>query len=160
MTAWKTDGPRAPRRGRGDDGASLVEFALIAVLLLTLVFGIINFGLILSFDQDVTRAAAESARAGAVAPPGDEAAIEAIAYGAAEEAVLEISDRFASDPCGGSQGMTCTVQVLPCDEQSFQCVYVDIEFDYENNRIYGDLPIVSALLPDRLVASSVARINQ
>ena len=44
----------------------------VMVLLFTLVFGIISFGLILSFKQDMTRAAAEGARAGAVAFPADQ----------------------------------------------------------------------------------------
>ena len=61
------------RRCTDDGASSMVEFAFIMVLLLTIVFGIINFGLILSFKQDVTRAAAEGARAAAVAFPGSTA---------------------------------------------------------------------------------------
>ena len=69
MTRRKIDEARKPRRGQGDGGTAILEFAIVGVLLLTLVFGIITFGGMLSFRQDVTRAAAEGARGGAVAIP-------------------------------------------------------------------------------------------
>src|SRR3546814_4838401 len=45
---------RRLRRSRceGEDCAALVEFALVSILLCVLLFGIINFGLILSFKQE------------------------------------------------------------------------------------------------------------
>lgn len=53
-------------RLRGQRGATTVEFAIIAAVLLTLVLGIIEFG-ILMFDQHVlTDASREGARAGVV----------------------------------------------------------------------------------------------
>lgn len=53
---------RAPHRR--DDGAAMVEFAFVGVLLVVLLFGIINMGVLLSFKQNLTQAASESARAG------------------------------------------------------------------------------------------------
>jgi Flp pilus assembly protein TadG len=51
---------------RGERGGASVEFAIIAILLLTVVFGIIEFG-ILMFDKHVlTNASREGARAGIV----------------------------------------------------------------------------------------------
>jgi hypothetical protein len=51
---------------RREHGAATVEFAIVAILLLTLVFGIIEFG-ILMFDKHVlTNASREGARAGVV----------------------------------------------------------------------------------------------
>ena len=53
-------------RLRGERGAAAVEFAMIAVVLLMIVFGIIEFG-ILMFDKHVlTNASREGARAGIV----------------------------------------------------------------------------------------------
>ena len=74
-------------RAQGDHGAALVEFALVSVLLLSIVFGIIHYGLILSFKQDVTRAAAEGARAGAVTFPAAQTDVETAAQGALNDAV-------------------------------------------------------------------------
>jgi hypothetical protein len=47
-------------------GAVSVEFAVIALLLLTLIFGIIDFGLLLYNKQVITNAAREGARVGLV----------------------------------------------------------------------------------------------
>src|SRR3546814_14353022 len=78
--------------------------------LCVLLFGIINFGLILSFKQDMTRAAAEGARAGAVAVAGPS---EADAEVATDEAVREFGDRF-TDGCA-TDGMKTADGCPGCD---------------------------------------------
>jgi len=50
-------------------GTTAVEFALVLSLLLTLIFGIIEFGLFIFDRQVITNAAREGARAGIVARP-------------------------------------------------------------------------------------------
>jgi Flp pilus assembly protein TadG len=57
---------RTSPRGRGDEGAALVEFALIAPLLFLLVFGIIEFGWAFYQSSDVRHGARETARLAAV----------------------------------------------------------------------------------------------
>jgi Flp pilus assembly protein TadG len=47
-------------------GAATVEFAVIAILLLTLIFGAIDYGLLLYNKQVITNAAREGARSGIV----------------------------------------------------------------------------------------------
>ncbi len=60
---------------KGERGAATVEFALVASILLTLVFGIIQFGQFYSRYQVYQAAAREGARVAAVrAPAGDVAA--------------------------------------------------------------------------------------
>ena len=56
--------PRAPHRP--ESGAAMVEFAFVGVLLVVLLFGIINMGVLLSFKQNLTQAASESARSGSL----------------------------------------------------------------------------------------------
>lgn len=51
---------------RNERGANLVEFALVAPLLIALVFGIVDFAWILSQQQDVRHGAREAARLAAV----------------------------------------------------------------------------------------------
>lgn len=63
-------GPRALRwtsRRRDDAGASAVEFALVATLLITLLFGIIQYGMYMWAIQAGSHAAREAARRLAVA---------------------------------------------------------------------------------------------
>jgi Flp pilus assembly protein TadG len=148
-----------PRRGQGDDGAALVEFAFVMVLLFTLVFGIISFGLILSFKQDVTRAAAEGARAGAVALPNSTA--QSKAQLALEDAVESFGgSAWSTNGCSRAGVTQCTAVVAPCDnEPTVDCVTVTLTYDYDDQPLYGDIPIVSAFFPDEITAESVARIN-
>jgi Flp pilus assembly protein TadG len=71
------------RRGahRGQSGAVAVEFALVLPILLVLLFGIIEFGLIMYDKALLTNASREAARAGIVlrSPKPTVAAIQAVA---------------------------------------------------------------------------------
>lgn len=153
----------APRRCRADSGTAMLEFALVAVLLLTLVFGIINFGLILSFKQDLTRAAAEGARAAAVAYP----ASGAVAAGTA--ATNEAVQSF-NKTCG-SGGLTggCLIRQHDCsdpvpdtngdDPNVPNCVQVDLIYDYANYPLLVAVPLIKPFLPSQIRATSDARLN-
>jgi len=164
----------ARQRAHGDEGAALIEFALVAILLFTLVFGIIQFGLILSFKQDVTRAAAEGARAGAVAvaTDGDHAtAAKNAAVEAMSEAIDGIGGDFNGQTCSPGvvaqagtadldEELVCEVSVNPCAEDPGKdCVTVTLRYPYKKNPLFGDIPLISAFFPDSVNAKSVARIN-
>jgi Flp pilus assembly protein TadG len=56
---------------KNNDGAGLVEFALIALLLFTVLFGIIETGFLLYNQQIITNAGREGARFGIVARPDE-----------------------------------------------------------------------------------------
>jgi Flp pilus assembly protein TadG len=55
-----------------DRGQSIVEFALIAPVVLLVMFGIVSFGLIFTWKNQLNNAAREGARAGAVCKSYDE----------------------------------------------------------------------------------------
>ncbi|MCA1824811.1 MAG: TadE family protein [Mycobacteriales bacterium] len=59
-------GPRARAATVGDRGAAAVEFALVAVLLFPMLFGMIAFGFALFREQAAAHAAREGARLAAV----------------------------------------------------------------------------------------------
>lgn len=165
------------RRARGDDGAAILEFALVAVLLLTVVFGIINFGLVLSFKQDMTRAAAEGARAAAVAlpstTPGDADSRRLAAVAATDDAVSGLNRT-----CNTGDGLVCVVQIHDCsfdpagsnstapqgasyfDNGQEDCVTVRLTYDHDGHPLLAPLPIIEPFLPDTLRATSVVRLNE
>ena len=150
-----------PRAG-GDEGAALVEFALVSILLFSLVFGIIHYGLILSFKQDMTRAAAEGARAGAVAFPATNA--EPDAEAALDEAIQEFGGNWVGTGCevNPRAGMSCNAVVDPCDPQvpGDLCVFVTMSYDYDGFPLFGEMPLIGGLTePDTISARSVARTN-
>lgn len=152
----------------------MVEFAFVGVILVMFAFGIIVFGFLLSFKQDVTRAAAEGARAGAVAvhtgadpaaPTDDER------YQAAVAATQEAVEGFDQE-CG-VDGMACDVVLHDCDtappdpptvayfgSTEPDCVTVELRYDYEDFPLIIDPPLLSAALPDQISSKSVARLNR
>jgi len=60
--------PCERRRGRGDGGAVLVEFALVFPLLVFLIFAIFGAGMVLNQRLSVTQAGREGARYGSTVP--------------------------------------------------------------------------------------------
>lgn len=152
----------------------MVEFAFVGVILVMFAFGIIVFGFLLSFKQDVTRAATEGARAGAVAvhagaeptTPDDDQRLQA-----AQAAIREAVDGFGQD-CD-EPATTCNVTLHDCGTQppatpdltywanaTPDCVTVELVYDYASFPLIIDPPLLSGALPDRISATSVARLNQ
>lgn len=153
--------PARAKHRRDDRGVAMVEFALVSVLLVVLVFGIITFGFLLSFKQDMTRAAAEGARAGAVAITD--------AWDEADAATKEAVRGFDKE-CGADDGLTCNINLHPCDVpvarykpsdplSAGDCVTVELVYDYKRFPLMPQFPILSAALPDEIRDTSVARLN-
>jgi Flp pilus assembly protein TadG len=137
----------------------MLEFALVSLLLLTLVFGIIAFGSLLSFKQDITRSAAEGARAGAVAYPASGAATAA--QSATKDAV-KASGKSCSTTDGvdsDGDGLSCKVSIAACTTSVGSCVTVELRYDQRHHPISGAVPFVSKLLPGTITSKSVARVN-
>lgn len=154
---------RARRRSsdRAERGAAAVEFALIMPILLLLVFGIISYGYMLSFRQAISQAAAEGARAAAVAQ------VAADREGNAIDAVNEALDSYGVT-CDGAAGTlrrndatvgTCSVEVADCEnDSSVQCAEVSIDYNYADHPLLP-VPGVGIVLPDHLAYSAVARVS-
>lgn len=60
----------AGRRGSRERGSSAIEFAILVLPLAWIIFGIIDYGMLLSFRQTMSQATSEGARAAAVAQFG------------------------------------------------------------------------------------------
>ena len=139
------------RRGE-DRGAAAVEFALIMVPLLLIVFGIISYGFLLSFRQSVSQAAAEGARAAAVAPPtADRQAI-------AERAIGDV----LGAECGSAY-VGCTFPQLgdadyPCTALD-PCIVVTVTYQYAADPSKPIFPGSDIAIPDELSYTAVSGIS-
>jgi Flp pilus assembly protein TadG len=141
------------RRARQERGAALVELSISIVLLLTLLFGIISYGYALSFKQGLTQAAAEGARAAAVATAGQAAT-------AAAAAVVPALGAF-NKSCA-STGMTCTYSVLATDTgctAGTSCMRVQVSYDYNHYPLIPKFPGLGLLLPDTIKSTSITQVN-
>ena len=66
---------------RAESGAAAVEFAIVAMLLVTLLMGIMEFGYAFFVQGNIAGAAREAARAYAIAPASTDVSAVAAAYG-------------------------------------------------------------------------------
>jgi len=102
-----------------DSGATAVEFALILIPLLLLIFGIIEFGLLVFNQQMITNASREGARAGIalhspkVSVPAIQSRVSAfcadhlVTFGTTASPIIDVP----TGPCGGVFGQPLTVRV-------------------------------------------------
>lgn len=97
---------------RGDQGSAAVEFALVLPVLLLLLFGIIDFGRMLSAKITLTEAAREGARAAALvdADAGRERAIESAGNLAVAPQIDEPCPESPDPSESGSVTLTLTHQ--------------------------------------------------
>jgi hypothetical protein len=140
----------AERRAR-ERGSALVEMAIVLPLFALLLFGIVAFGVTLSFKQSMAQATNEAARAGAVAPRDQ--AVD-LATAAAERA----ASGFGVG-CNDGSGLTCTFVIAPCDHGSGDCMTVELTYDLRNHPRVAAVPVVTQALPAQLVSRAVVRVR-
>jgi Flp pilus assembly protein TadG len=164
-----------------------VEFALIASLLSMLLFGIIEFGVILAVKSSVTQAASEGARAAVPqlwCPPnstctypntsGTPAACRGKAvttqslpdftclYGAASDQASKTMSWLS--PCSSSStaAVQCTSSAdycTPGDSTTGVCISTKVVYDYQDNPIFPSLPLLSTFLPSTIPSQTVVKVN-
>ena len=150
-------------RGRREDGAAAVEFALVAPVLILLVFGIVSFGFMLSFRQAMSQATAEGSRAAAVAPASfTDAQVEGVAREAVNDALESygVSCQGASLVRDTATAGSCSVVTASCSHQSSRsCVTVTLGYDYRDHSPIPNVPGVSLLMPATLGYSSTTQVS-
>ena len=134
-------------RRAAERGAAAVEFALVLPLLMVIVFGIVNYGDMLSVRQSVSQAAAEGARAAAVRTGTDAQKVTA-----AEEAVADALDVHGEECLAGADG--CRVTIGACETGGDQCVTVRVVIAYDPL-----IPGFGLVLPETLRYTAVARVS-
>ena len=140
------------RSRRRDDGAAAVEFALIAPLLILLVFGIISYAYMLSFRQGMSQGASEGARAAAVWASSYQTTQDSERTAAA---TTQVNNALASYGVSCSSGATCTVTIAACG--TAKCVTVKVSYPYEAKPLTPSFPLVP--LPNTLTYSATARVS-
>lgn len=124
-------------------GTTSVEFAIVCLLLVTLVFGIIEFGLLLYNKQIITNASREGARAGIVVRPNrlSNAEIETVAknyceqhlvtFGASSTPAVTILPEYDGDPDGFDPDTNRCIrfEIEKSDGSKIRCE-LKVEVDY------------------------------
>jgi Flp pilus assembly protein TadG len=155
--------PKQLRRRRDESGAEMVEFALVVVLLIALLYGIISYGLILAAQSTITQAAADGARAGIVqsstascGTPGTPCAIST-AEGQAASDVGWLN----KGTCGtASTTITCVATEAACPSNANnQCLTVKVVYNYNSNPLFPELPGMGVITPSTISSSNTLQIS-
>ena len=149
---------RSMLRGRRTDrGAAAVEFALILIPLIWIVFGIIDYGFMLSFRQQVSQAADEGARAGAVQIDASKQISDATS--AVNDAMSAHKINGTAVTCGDGR-LSCSVTKGACSgDATHQCITVTLTYNYKDHPAIPTMPLIDAVMPDNLVYTAVARVS-
>lgn len=153
------------RPAREERGAAAVEFALVVPLLLLLVFGIISYGMMLSFRQGLTQAASEGARAAAVTLVDDDkreaaaSAVDEVLGGYGISCALAAGNLVKDAQDVG----TCTVtEPAKCDAAQPaaepQCVSVTLSYLYRDNSAFV-FPGSGVVVPEQLTYTARVRVS-
>jgi Flp pilus assembly protein TadG len=142
--------PAAPagRRLRDQRGSVLVEFALTAVLFLTLIYGSLTYGVIFWVKATLTHAAGEGARASIRV---DQAAAGSTAQTRAHSVLdqsLSTNSTYA--------GVTVTGPAA-CTGSSDTCLTVTVTYPYSAHPVIPPLPFLPGL-PSQLQSVSVIQL--
>jgi len=114
------------RRGKGEGGQSLVEFALVLPIFLLVLFAIVDFGMAFHAWITVTNSAREGARLGSVRAPED-----------------DINQRVRDT--AGSLGDDLDVTITNAEGDPGESVVVDVSYGYSLiTPLVGILGVISA----------------
>jgi Flp pilus assembly protein TadG len=151
---WKL--PVALRRWRDEErGAEMVEFALVVVLLIMLLYGIITYGLILAAQATVTQAAADGARSGIVASSTAKSTAEA-------QAGSDVSwmGKGTCGEKGSGTVITCTATPEPCPSNtSNECLSVTVIYNYSQAPLFPEMPGLGVITPSTISSTDVLQMS-
>lgn len=148
---------RSPRRGRGERGVVLVEFALVVGLFGFLLYGIIAYGMAIALRQSMGQAAGEAVRAAIVSPAVSPADRELAA-----ETFAAASTNGLGKP--GFSTVTATVDSCSLFDPSAtpppggECIEVVFVYDYSGDGAIVPPGPFDVVLPNTLTAVAVGQI--
>jgi Flp pilus assembly protein TadG len=146
---------RRRRQAEGDErGAELIEFAVVVVLLITILYGIITYGLILAAQSTITSAAADAARSGLVATT------TAAAVTAAEGQAGTDVGWLNKGTCGtASTTITCVATPEQCPSNTaIECLKVTVTYNYSSSPLFPELPGLGLITPSTISSTNVVQM--
>lgn len=168
------------RRGTKEDerGAEMIEFAIVVVLLITLLYGIITYGVILAAQATVTQAAADAARAGlvlgsATTTCGSTSNTYSSACTADTQANTDLGwmdkgtcNQWASTTTGSANvvneagPITCIATRETCPSNAaIECLSVTVAYNYSSNPLFPEMPGLGLITPSTISSTNVVQLG-
>lgn len=148
-------------RAASERGAVLVEFSLVVVLFVALLYGLIAYGMAFALKESATNAASEAARS-AVGLTG--AAAQEQAYQTAEDRLGWLKDRCCDRTTDGTASdapMKLTVDPPTSCSTGGDCITVETEYAYEENPLVPilRLPGFTYLFPEKITSKATVQVG-
>jgi Flp pilus assembly protein TadG len=141
----------------------MVEFAIVVVLLVTLVYGIVSVGLTLAAKVTLTQAATDGARAGIVFPLTSTNTVSAAALAAAANTAANDVNWMGRGTCGNATSgttITCVATSAACTANPSQlCLTVTVTYHYAQSPIFPAIPGMQIVLPNTITSSSTLQVS-
>jgi Flp pilus assembly protein TadG len=162
--------PQRLRRQRDDEhGAEMVEFAVVVVLLIALLYGIITYGLILAAQATITQAAADAARSGIVISPSAAEPTGCTTTATTDVAIICTAEAQAATDVGwmnkgacneSSPTITCVATVLTCPSNAnATCLKVTVSYNYGSSPLFPEMPGLGIFTPSTLSSTNVLQLS-
>jgi len=140
---------RLGRLIRSERGAAALEFAIVAQLLILLLYGLITYGFVFALDHDISRAAAEAARH-AISEPTTASDATIIA-----DAIQDAKDRMAFQMAKTNAVVTAAIN--PCG--SLRCITVDIAYPWRDHPLIPGFVGMQYLSPSQISAEATVELT-
>jgi Flp pilus assembly protein TadG len=162
------------RHGEDERGAELLEFALVVVLLITLLYGIITYGVILAAQATVTQAAADGARSGIVQGTGTASinsnTVSAAGLAAVQQASTDLGwmnkgtcyQTVNGTAVGGSSSnpISCAATTVACPSNAVNtCLSLTVSYNYASAPLFPELPGLSVITPSTISSTNVLQLS-
>jgi len=139
---------RLRNRTRGEDGVAALEFAIVSMVFLVILFGILTYGFIFSLDQSLNHAAEEGARS-AISATTSAAAITK-AHDTAMQRLNWLGSRIQSSD------VVAAVAACPNDA-AVNCVTVTITYPWGTRPVIPKFPGLPT--PSQMQAVAVVELT-
>jgi Flp pilus assembly protein TadG len=150
---WDIPNKLRRRTENDESGAEMIEFAIVVVLLIALLYGIITYGLILAAQATVTQAAADAARSGIVSSTTAVATAEA-------QAGTDVG-WMNKGTCGTSgTTITCLATTIPCPSNiNNTCLKVVVTYNYSTAPLFPVLPGLGVVTPSTISSTNILQLS-
>ena len=166
--------PETLRRRRKDEhganderGAEMIEFAIVVVLLITILYGIITYGLILAAQSTLTQAAADASRSGIVMSTSSAQISTAEAQACNDIGWMNKTcgtpTTFSSTLCTFSPNPADAVTAFACEvacpsNANAECLKTTLSYNYASTPLFPELPGLSVVTPTTLTSTNVLQV--
>ena len=142
-----------------DRGAAVLEFAIVAVLLMMFIYGIAAYGILLATKNNITHAAAEGARSALSVSDLPAATLDARRITQAQNTVATRLSYLGSKYQAGDTSATIGLCNPSDPADTTKCITVTITYPWSARPIIPSAPGLGIILPNNLRSTAVVRLS-